>query len=281
VRVVSGKNVKSLNTKKKKILNVDELNAYKVAYGQPLKPRDYVTYIGVPCIGFAGISFILLYNVWLSLIMGVIGFFYGAKFYLPKSIAKVYEQEAFAQRNKFINNMTQILTDESKTVTRALATVNRRSQGEIQQDLSRLQARLLGADNQQIKEGIKVLTDKYEDDVIFVQYMEQIETAMLEGRANIDTLQDIKTYHNDMKKKQVSYEKQKQGHLGDMKMLMGIVVIFILAITFSFGFDTYINAFAKQPVGWIACGVYMTLLGSFFKSFSTYLFDDSVMEVSV
>uniref|UniRef100_UPI0034506597 hypothetical protein n=1 Tax=Carnobacterium sp. TaxID=48221 RepID=UPI0034506597 len=281
MRVVSAKNTKKIGTNKKNILNVDELNAYKVAYGQPLKARDYVTYIGVPTIGFAVVSFILLYNFWFALIMGVLGFLYGTKFYLPKSISKVYELHSFSQRNKFINNLTQILTDDSKTVASAFATVNRRASGEFQQELTKLQARLLGADNDRIKSGIDELTKKYEDDVIFVQYMEQIETAMLEGKTNIDTLKDIKTYHNDIKKKQEMYEKQKRGHLTDMKMLAGIMVIFILAITFSFGFDVYIDSFARKPVGWITSAIYLILMGNFFKSFSVYLFDDSVLEVEL
>lgn len=281
MKVVSSKKVNKLGTKKKNILNVVELNAYKVAYGQPLKARDYFTFVGVPTLAFAFVSFILLYNVWISIVLGVVGFIYGIKFYLPKSVAKYYEHNSFAERNKFINNMTQILTDDSKTVTRALSVVNKRSSGEFQEDITSLQARIVGADNDQIREAIKIFSEKYDDDVIFVQYMEQIETAMLEGKTNIDTLKDIKTYHNDIKKKQESYEKSKQGHLKDMKMLSGVMVVFILSITFSFGFDTYINSFARHPVGWITCGIYLLLIGKFFIDFSTYLFDDSVMEVSL
>ncbi|TRZ39366.1 hypothetical protein CEQ21_07335 (plasmid) [Niallia circulans] len=275
------KNVKKLNTRKKRVLNVDELNAYKVAYGKPLKTKDYVYYVGMPALIFAAFSFLLLYYWWISLIMAVLGALYGMKVFLPKSVAKAYQYQSFAQRNKFVNNMTQILTDEGKTVTRALQTANARTEGEFKQDINELQARLIGADNNQIKKAFKTVEDKYQDDVIFTQYIEQLETAMLEGRANIDTLKDIKTYHNDMKKKQNEYENKKISHLKDMKMLGGVVVIFVLAVSFSFGFSTYVNDFARQPIGWITCGIYMVLMGQFFRKFSTYLFDDSVLEVSL
>ncbi len=278
---MSSKGVKSLNTRKKNIINVDELNAYKVAYGKPLKARDYLYYVGMPSLIFGGFSFILLYYWWFSLIMIVAGSIYGFKFFLPKSIEKHYEMQSFSERNKFINNMTQVLTDESKTVIRALSTVNSRAEGELRKDLTVLQARLQGADNHQIQLAFKSLADKYEDDIIFVQYLEQLETAMLEGRANIDTLKDVKSYHNDMKKKKNEYEFKKQGHLKDMKMLCGVVVVFILAISFSFGFSIYVNDFAHHPIGWVTCGIYISLMAHFFKKFSTYLFDESILEVEV
>ncbi|WP_077356087.1 hypothetical protein [Virgibacillus halodenitrificans] len=263
------------------MLNVDELNAYKVAYGRPLKVKDYVYYVGLPALVFGIFSFIVLYYWWLSLIMFVIGAIYGIKVFLPKNIEKNYQTKSFRQRNKFVNNMTQILTDESKTVTKALATATTRANGEFKDDLNILQAKLVGADNQQIKEGFKWLLSKYDDDVIFVQYMEQLETAMLEGRANTDTLKDIKTYHNEIKEKQDEYERKKQGHLKDMKMLCFVVLVFILSVSFSFGFNTYVNDFAHHPTGWVSCGVYLLLMGQFFRKFSTYLFDDSIMEVKL
>lgn len=281
MKVVTSKSVKKLDTKKKNIINVDELNAYKAAYGKPLRSKDYIYYIGMPALVFAGFSFLLLYYWWISLIAGVLGAIYGAKVFLPKSIAKNYKEQSFSQRNKFVNNMTQILTDENKTVTRALATANSRAEGEFQEDITILQARLVGADNTQIKNGFKNLSEKYQEDIIFCQYIEQLETAMLEGRANIDTLKDIKSYHNDMKKKQIEYESKKQGHLSDMKMLCGVVVVFILAVSFSFGFKTYVQHFAHHPTGWITCGIYIVLMAQFFRKFSIYLFDDSVLEVEM
>lgn len=281
MKVVSAKQAKKLGTRKKRVLNVDELNAYKSAYGKPLKAKDYMVLVGVPAIGFSMLSFIFLYNVWVSFAFGVMGIFYGIKFYLPKSIARNYQMNAHAQRNKFLNNMTQILTDESKTVSQALSSVYLRSQGEFKDDLAKLQAGLFGVDTEQISQAIAVLIKKYESDIIFVQYMEQIETALLEGRANIDSLKDLKTYHNDIKKKQVQYEKKKQMHLSHMKLLLLAIVFLITVVVISFGFSLYIEAFAHKPVGWVTCGLVLFLYGVFFKQFSTYLFDDSVTEVSI
>ncbi|MDK8643834.1 hypothetical protein ACQRXC_26860 (plasmid) [Niallia taxi] len=275
------KNVRKLNTRKKRVLNVNELNAYKVAYGKPLKTKDFVSYVGMPALLFAGFTFLLLYYWWLSIFMAITGALYGMKVLLPKSVEKVYQYQSFAQRNKFINNITQILTDDGKTVTMALEITNTRAEGEFQKDINELQARLIGADNTMINKAFTSMENKYQDDVIFAQFLEQLETAMLEGRTNIDTLKDIKTYHNDMKKKQSEYQNKKNGHLTDVKMLGVVVVIFLLAVSYSFGISTYINDFARQPIGWVTCGVYMLLMGQFFRKFSFFLFDDSVLEVSL
>ncbi|EJQ72433.1 MULTISPECIES: hypothetical protein [Bacillus] len=266
-------------TRKKKFVNADEINAIKVAYGKPLEKKDYVRYALIPGLIVAGFSFILLYYWWVSLILGFVGALYGLKVLMPKNIQRAYEQISFRERNKFVNNMTQILTNDSNTLLNALGRASDRSEGELKKDLKVLQARLMGADHEQVLQAFKVLSNKYRDDIIFVQYLEQVETASLEGKTNVDTLKDIKTYHNEMKEKKEDYERKKDGQLKDMKMLCSVVVIFILIIAFSFSFDTYIQAFARHPIGWGTSGIYMLLMFFFFKSFATYYFDDSILEV--
>ena len=269
----------ALATKKKKSMNVDELKAYRVAYGGKLGAKDFVNYVGLPAGLFGVFSFLLLYNGWVSAVCVIIGAIYGLSFLLPKSVKKQYEYEAFTQRNKFLNNITQVLTDDNQTVLMALRKVTTRSSGQFKEDLKRFHAMLIGADNERMRKSIIWFSDQYDDDVIFLQYLEQLETAMIEGKTNTDTLKDIKTYHNDIRKKQDAYEKQKNNHLKDMKQLIVITAILIIALAVSFGFDTYLNAFARHPVGYISSGLYLVMLALFFKQFVGYLFDDSVMEI--
>lgn len=269
----------ALNTKKKKVMNVDELKAYRVAYGGKLGAKDVMTYVGVPAGLFAFFSFLLLYNGWVSLVCFIIGAIYGVTVFLPKSIRKQYEAEAFNQRNKFLNNITQVLTDDNQTVLMAIRKVTNRASGEFKEDLKRFHALLIGADNNRIREAVIWFSDKYDNDVIFIQYLEQLETAMIEGKTNVDTLKDIKTYHNDIRKKQELYERGKANHLRDMRQLVIITAILIVALAVSFGFETYMAAFARHPVGYVSASLYLFMMSMFFKQFSNYLFDDSVMEV--
>lgn len=270
---------KNVRTKKQGRVTIDELNALNNAYGEDLGSKEYLTYVLVPGIGFLAFGTLLLYNPIVSVTMFILGVLYGWLFLLPKSIAKAFEKQSFAQRNKFINNMTQVMTDSSKTVLDALSAVIIRADGKFKDDLMRLQAGIFGADRQGIKDAFNEISGMYEEDIIFTQYMEQVETAALEGNSNVETLKDIKNYHNQMKTKQEDYETLKQSHLGDMKIMMFTITIFILALTFSFGFETYLSAFARAPAGWITCGIYMSIIGFFFKQFNGYLFDDSVTSI--
>lgn len=270
---------KKISTKKKGVVNIDELKAYRVAYGKELGPRDYMTYVGIPALIFSGFSFLLLYNLWVSIPMLVVGAIYGWRSFLPKIVRKQYEHHAARQRNKFLNNMTQVLTDDSQTPLMALRKVTSRADGEFAEDLHRFHAMLIGADNNRIREAVAWFSDQYDDDVIFIQYLEQVETIMLEGKTNIDTLHDIKTYHNDIQKKQELYERAKMGHVRDMRSLLIVTVILLISLAVSFGFSTYLEAFARHPIGYISSGLYMIIILFFFRQFSGYLFDDSVMEI--
>lgn len=266
-------------TKKKGKMNIDELRAYRDAYGRGLGVKDYVTYVGAPAALFGVFSFLLLYNGWVSGVCFLLGAIYGWRSLMPRVVRKQYESEAFNQRNKFLNNITQVLTDDNQTVLMAIKKVTERSSGEFQKDLKRFHARLIGADNQRIREAVIWFADRYDDDVIFLQYLEQLETAMLEGKTNVDTLKDIKTYHNDIRKKQDKYERGKAAHLHDMRSLVFITAILIIALAVSFGFETYLQAFARHPIGYVSAALYLFIMTKFFKQFTNYFFDDSVMEI--
>lgn len=268
-----------VKTKKKRTVDIEELIAYREAYGGQIGFMDYVKMVVLPGLGFGILATLILYTPIISILFFIMGCAYGYFYLMPKTIQKEYETESFAQRNKFINNMTQIMTDDNKTVGKALGTAKVRAQGEFRDDLARLEARLFGADIPGIQDAIDEMGEKYEHDPIFSQYIEQIETAAIEGNSNIDTLKDIKGYHNQMKNKQDEYEKLKKGHLSDMKTMIFTILVFIGALTISFGFTTYITAFAHAWAGRISGGIYLMINLFFLKQFSVYLFDDSVTSI--
>lgn len=268
-------------TRRKGLIDVNELNAYQVAYGKPLDYKDYFQYIGLPAVAMAGLAFALWYNIWVSIICALIGAVYGLKSIMPKSIKRKYNMKSLQARKIFINNMTQILTDDSKTLNKALSIAKERTKGELKEDINLLETKIHGANKFQISEAFSELKDKYEHDVVFTQYLEQLETAIFEGRNNIDTLQQIKSYHNDMVTKTNEYMRLKDGHVRDMKQLSLFVALFILAITFSFGFQTFYDGFAKSIVGWVIGGAYYVLMARHCLKFFSYYFDDEIMSLGV
>lgn len=259
-------------------VNVHEMTAYRRAYGGDLGFMDYFKMVFVPGIFIGFVATIVLYTPIISLGFAIAGWLYGFFFLMPSLIKKEYETISFAQRNKFINNMTQIMTDENKTVGMSIGTAKIRAEGEFKDDLTRLEAKLFGSDVPGIQDAIDEMSEKYLHDPIFSQYIEQIETAAIEGNTNIETLKDIKGYHNQMKDKQEDYENQKQGHLSDMKTMLFTMFAFIAALNLAFGFDTFLEAFAHAWAGRIAGMLYLLINSFFIWQFGGYLFDDSVTE---
>lgn len=270
----------AIKTQKRNKFNIDELQAYRHAYGGKLQTSDYMMYAGAPALVMGVFSFLLLYNVWVSIPMALFGLLYGLMFLMPKAIQKQYETLSFNQRNKFINNITQALSDEGQTVTMALRKVRVRADGEFEEDLYSFYAKLVGADNMMVREAAQWFSDKYDDDVIFVQYIDQLVTAVIEGKNNVDTLKDVKTHHNEIRGKQEDYELVKAGHLRSMKFLVFVMVILMLSLSISFGFNTYLEAFARHWTGYVTSGVYMMTITYFMFRFSVFLFDDSVTEIT-
>ncbi|MFS0882745.1 hypothetical protein [Metabacillus niabensis] len=267
--------------KKRKTYSLDELNAFRVAYGNPLERKEIFSTLFIAFL-IAGIyTFALFYYWWLALIVGGLGVFYAYRFILPDDVKRVYEVNAFRERNNFINNITQILTNPDRTVLEALKIVEERANGEFKEDLVVLQASLMNANKEEIQQAFQELGKKYEHDVIFDMYIEQLTTAAIEGRTNVETLKDIKTYHNEIKKRQDSFMNAKKREAYNFKFITVIGFVLIMAISFSFGWEQFVTVYAHSPIGWVTSGIYLILLGGFYNSFRKRLVDDNIMEVKI
>lgn len=262
-------------------MNLDELNSYKTAYSKPLDRNDIIKYVILPGLVLSGFSYILLYSWIVSTVLFIAGALYGIKTYLPKSIEEAYHAQSYQERNRFINNLTQVMTDKNKTALQALEMVIPRAKGELHQQLIKLNAQIRTGSKESIAEGFIELADSHKEDVIFQQYIEQVETAVYEGHSPIGTLQDIKDYHNETVQKLKEFQRGKDSQLSDIKRMMLIVVVIILALNFSFGYSTYLNAFARTPVGWVTTGIFLTSMSVIFMSFFKAYFDHSITEVKL
>lgn len=267
--------------KKKKIFNIDEINAYRVAYGNPIQGKDLIKLITVPfgvCFLFV---FLLFFKWWLACMAGIVGVVYSFSYILPRNERRIYEIKAFRERNKFVNNITQILTNEDRTVLQALNIVTERAVGEFKADLINLQTDLIEGSSQTTQAAFRRLEEKYKSDVMFSQYIEQLTTAMLEGRNNLDTLKDIKSYHNMIKDKQNTFFIEKEQKAKDFRFMVRIAIVFISVIILSFGMRQYINVFAHGMIGWIASTIYLAIIASIYHTFAKRMADDSVLEVKL
>ncbi|MCM3113656.1 hypothetical protein [Lederbergia lenta] len=266
---------------KKKNYTLDEVNALRIAYGDPLQKRELISSLLIPLSVGVIFTFALFYYWWLALIVGGVVMNYAYKIMLPQNTKRAYEVNAFRERNNFVNNITQMLTNQERIVLDALKTVSERANGEFKDDLLVLQDSLADANPKEQQDAFQVLSSKYKNDVIFDLFVEQLATASIEGRFSMDTLKDIKSYHNQVKKRQDDFMAKKQKEAYNFKFIATISLVLIMAITFSFGWDQFLNAYARNPIGWVTSTAYLLIMGGYFLSFRKKLVDDNIMEVTL
>ncbi|MES5398148.1 hypothetical protein ABU952_18800 [Bacillus amyloliquefaciens] len=266
---------------KKKVYTLDELNAYKTAYGKPIERKELLMSLIKPFALVFIFSYAVFYYWWLSLILGAVAMFYGYRVLMPQSIKREYDAKAFYERHVFITNLTQNLTNSDKTMLKALETVTNRVNGEFKEDLVQLQLSLQGASNDEIHNAFQLFSEKYKHDVIFGLYIEQLATATIEGRTNIDTLKDIKSLHNELKQEQDRFLQKKKQRTYEFRFISAISLLLIGAVTLSFGWSQWVGVYAHKIIGWIALSLYLFLLGLFFNTYIRRLGDDNLMEVKL
>lgn len=267
--------------KKRKILTIDELNAYRIAYGNPIERKELFVSLGVPFLIGSFYVFILFFNCWLAILGGIALMAYTYIVVIPQEEKRIYESNAFTEKNNFVNNMTQILSNNERTVLQALKIVTERSNGEFKSDLQKLQAKIINGGSEEVQESFQFLSDKYKDDVMFSLYLEQLTTVVIEGRNGIETLKDIKTYHNGVKERLNKFMDAKQKKKRDFKFMCKVGLCLIGTIVMSLGFERYINVYTSNIIGWISSGIYIGLLFKFYHEFMKMMGDDSITEVKI
>lgn len=260
-------------------INVDELNAYKIAYGNPLNGKDYSKYIGLPALGFGILSFVLLYTWWISLICTFFGALYGAKVFMPMTLKKRYDQEAFMQRNKFINNTTQSLSDKNTTVKEAIKIAMYHANGKFEDHLMQFYALIHDGSKEDVYQAVTEITEEYRHDIVFNMYMKQIETGIIQGKQDLKAFKDVAQFHEFVKNGREEFALKKMRHLSGMKQVCSIMFMAILVLNNFPSFQEYLTVFARAPIGMISAFFFLLWFSINLKNFFNEYFDDEIMEV--
>lgn len=226
---------------------------------------------------------ILTYYWWLAFAGGLIGAVYGLAVLMRISVKRMYEQQAILQRNRFINNMTQLLTNKDESVMTAITWCAQDfvAKGEFKEDLDRLLIDLMDANDEEVKMAFQKLSDKYKNDLVFQIFVEHLATVKIEGRADIQKMKDIKSWHNDVVHQREIFMKNKKSYSGQLKFTFLFTLIIIGILTFANGFNGYLKVFAHSPIGWVTSAVFLVPLGIVFHWFQTKMADDEVMEMKI
>lgn len=276
------KKVKQKNMPRKKSrMNAEQLRALRNAYDEPLNFKNYITFAAAPALLFGGLLFYLTYVKWFGVVAGLFGVYYGLRVWLPKAIKRNYNIKSFNERNRLLNLLTQQMTDRSKIPKQVLERVVSRIDGELKNDFFPITARIAnGATSSEINAMFNEIEEKYKDDIIFAQYLEQIETNFTTGIDNISSLKDMNGYHNDLRKQRDLFLGYKAKRLKDSMTLIFLCLLLITAIQFSMGgHETYMTGFAETGLGRGVSIVYTLIIIGLTHKFQKIYFDDNIMEV--
>lgn len=271
----------SLTTKISGVLSADEVSALKSKYDNALDRDDYVKYVFLPALVPTIYAIICTYSWWLALLSFALGALYGFKVVLPAIIQEDYYYNSMVERDSFCINMTQILTDPSRTLNSAIERATSRAKGELKKDLMTLQANTTGASKEQVVASFKELRNKYHEDIAFTQYIEQLETIYLQGKIDLEPLKDISNQHQDIMKKQYQYQEDKDIAWRGVKRMLYISYAILLIIEMSFGFKVSYEAFCRSIIGWITSAIYVSIILSNLNSFRKNYFNTSIMSIKM
>lgn len=216
-----------------------------------------------------------------ALIWAVIGFLYGRFKLYPLVLEKGYRARQYDEKNRFVNGLTQLLTAESRSVFDALNITRARSTGQFSKDLERFVYALRDANADDVVIIFNDFTKRYQDDLIFVQYMEQIRVTYMEGRNNIETIQQLKDWHGEVKMKQMDFMTQKNNIVLTAKLYYVVSLGIILMMHFMpMTWLEYVNSFSMTLVGPIVASITLSInLFLINKVVNTY-YDSNVMSTA-
>lgn len=265
--------------KKGKRLTIEQLQSTQTAYFKSLTFKDYFKHIAFPAFLFALFAQVLFYYWQLTVAASILGALIGFSINLPNTVRMNYKRRSYLERNRLINSMTQLLVNPEYTVLQVFKKVTPRLEGELKQDIEKLMATLSVGSNMEVRLAFQVLVDKYNDDIIFGQFMEQIETSHFEGNNDVGVLKDIKTHHNEVLEKQAGFLSSKNKFNSDFKGLTVIMLVLVGMISIIFSIEKYILHYAHHLTGWLTIPVFLCVCLYAYMKIKKIYYDDSVTEV--
>ncbi|MFL0584261.1 hypothetical protein ACH0B6_16940 [Solibacillus silvestris] len=265
--------------KKNKRLTIEQIQTTQTAYFKSLTFKDYFSHIAFPAFLFAIFAQVLFYYWQITVGAAVLGALIGFSINLPNTVRMNYKKRSYLERNRLINSMTQLLVNPDYTVLQVFKKITPRLEGELKQDIDKLMATLSVGSNMEVRIAFQAIIDKYNDDIIFGQFMEQIETSHFEGNNDVGVLKDIKTHHNEVLEKQANFLIGKNRFLGDFKGLTLIMLVLIGMISIIFSIEKYIQYYAHHLTGWITIPIFLVVSLYAYLKIKKIYYDDSVTEV--
>lgn len=263
----------------KRIYNIDELNAIRTQYENPIRKKEVLIFALVPAGYVFALIYSLFYNWKLALLFSLIGVVYGVAIIMPKMVKRNHYSRSQRERNRFMNSLTQNLVNDNVLTEDGLERVSNRLNGELARDVKELTTRLKYDTASEQNEAYEALSNKYRNDRVFVQFVDQLNTATTEGRNNIKELDSLASHHDLVLQKQKHFYNVKDEKLLWYCVASGMIIAVATTLALTTWNLGYKQIFISTPVGWVIGFVFIAFNLVYTHKFVLDYFDDEVMEV--
>ena len=267
------------NTRKgRRQFTIQDLNAWEQAYGHQLSNTRRFRKIFPYVFSITAFTQLLFARLPLSVLVFVLSTIWCASSILPKETYISYTRASYSERNRTINLLSQALSGGDTTLFSALKQTLPAMNGELKHEFQILTGLLArSARNDELHDWFVNEISKYRDDVIFGQYLEQLETMNEEGTYTVDTFLNLAHYHNDLYQKQAGYIRAREEQRNAIFTVVLVVFIVILVIAFMVqGWGTWVKLFAHSLVGLVVGSLFSLIYVVIIKKFIKYYYDESI-----
>ncbi|TPR14959.1 hypothetical protein DY052_05915 [Apilactobacillus timberlakei] len=196
--------------------------------------------------------------IW-GIIWGLVGLWYSYLVLYPQEVSSFYYRKGNSQRWNAVNNMYTSLSNVNNDAEDVIQVGIDSSEGEFQQDLQRLLAALSLRKPDKVNNAFKQIEDKYDEDIQFKQFMEQINIYFDMG------VPDMKSFKRLNKNYNIVYEIQKKGrsskNLQKVQFGFALIVVFVAVIGISkaMGGSNWVDTYSHVTSGIVTNSIAMTI----------------------
>lgn len=197
---------------------------------------------------------------------------------LPRKVESDYQRRGENQRNRFVNYVTQSMTTTNANITNALKDASKKLDGEFRLELESLIAVMMSSQSfDETHKAFKKIQHKYEHDIYFVLFMEQVETVYHESVYHIETFNTFKDSHNTVLMKEKEFIQKKAQIQKNMVTMLGISCFTNAVCLMASGYDKYLKVYANSIGGIVVSTIYMVALALIVNGFYKRFYDDDVL----
>lgn len=260
---------------------VQDLNAWEQAYGHQLTSTGRYRKILPYVLSITAYGEILFARLPITIVLFLISSVICWSSILAKETYVSYIRASYSERNRIVNMISQALSGGDATLFSALKQTIPSMNGELKHEFQLLLGLIArSARNDELHDWFVNEISKYREDVIFGQYLEQLETMNQEGVYTVDTFMSLTHYHNDLYQKQLAYihgkDEQKQAVFTIVAIVFGLLCVMAFAVK---GWSGWIKMYCYNPAGKVASVIFIIIYACLIKRFIKIYYDESVTTI--